>query len=199
LQILTNIFLIGGNIAVYKYFINRWFHEDRPSFQLIEGIPLEPLGLILFVLYEIIFLLAFLSYQLASLSDPGYMTGKLPVPTNLMREESIEYCKRCTDKKWKPKRAHHCKTCRKCVYRMDHHCNWINNCIGIKNQKYFIIFLIYAFLISLLSMIYLTASAILLFVSVPKVFVFLMEISWRHALVNQNCLLNSLRRIALFF
>jgi len=132
LQILTNCFLVGTNIAVYKYFIKRWFHEEHAFLQLIKGIALEPVGLSLLVFYEIIFFLAFVSYQLACLSNPGYMTGKLPVPKHIIKDNSIEFCYRCLDKKWKPKRAHHCRICRKCVFRMDHHCNWINNCVGVK-------------------------------------------------------------------
>merc|ERR1712066_79244 len=35
-----------------------------------------------------------------------------------------------------------------CIRRMDHHCPWINNCVGEKNQKHFIQFLIYVGILS---------------------------------------------------
>jgi len=38
----------------------------------------------------------------------------------------------------------HCKTCNKCIANYDHHCMWLNNCIGGANYSYFIRFIIAA-------------------------------------------------------
>uniref|UniRef100_A0A8C4UU11 Palmitoyltransferase n=1 Tax=Falco tinnunculus TaxID=100819 RepID=A0A8C4UU11_FALTI len=40
-----------------------------------------------------------------------------------------------------PMRAKHCQLCRHCVRRYDHHCPWIENCVGEKNHRLFIIYL----------------------------------------------------------
>jgi hypothetical protein len=45
----------------------------------------------------------------------------------------------------------HCSVCHKCVYMKDHHCIWFNQCIGQFNLKYFILFSLYLFLGSLIS------------------------------------------------
>jgi hypothetical protein len=45
-------------------------------------------------------------------------------------------------------RARHCGVCNKCVDRYDHHCPWINNCVGLKNHNHFMKF-IYFLLITL--------------------------------------------------
>jgi hypothetical protein len=44
-------------------------------------------------------------------------------------------CIRCL--KSKPDRCHHCSICNTCILMMDHHCPWLNNCIGFNNYKYF--------------------------------------------------------------
>lgn len=51
-------------------------------------------------------------------------------------------CKWCN--RYKPDRAHHCRVCRSCVLRMDHHCPWIANCVGFRNHKYFYLLVLYS-------------------------------------------------------
>ena len=44
-------------------------------------------------------------------------------------------CRKCIFPK--PARAHHCSICAKCILNQDHHCPWINNCVGHLNHRYF--------------------------------------------------------------
>ncbi|XP_060237611.1 palmitoyltransferase ZDHHC2 isoform X2 [Meriones unguiculatus] len=57
---------------------------------------------------------------------------------------AIRYCDRC--QLIKPDRCHHCSVCDKCILKMDHHCPWVNNCVGFSNYKFFLLFLAYSLL-----------------------------------------------------
>ena len=41
----------------------------------------------------------------------------------------------------KPARSKHCSICKRCISKLDHHCIFINNCVGYNNQNYFLLLL----------------------------------------------------------
>lgn len=44
----------------------------------------------------------------------------------------------------KPARTHHCSVCGTCVFQMSHHCLFTNNCVGLENQRFFLLFVLYS-------------------------------------------------------
>ena len=50
-------------------------------------------------------------------------------------------CKKCGY--YKLPRVSHCSSCGTCIYKMDHHCVWAQNCIGYRNQRAFYLFCFY--------------------------------------------------------
>ena len=54
-----------------------------------------------------------------------------------------EYCTKCKIKK--ENHTVHCFICQRCIEDFDHHCYWINKCVGKKNYWLFMFFLYYNF------------------------------------------------------
>lgn len=77
-------------------------------------------------------------------SDPGIITAaneqqeqlRYPMDNILYEKKECSTCKIA-----RPARSKHCRTCGHCCARFDHHCPWINNCVGAGNIRLFLSFL----------------------------------------------------------
>jgi len=90
-------------------------------------------------------------YARAILTSPGEVpdtpewrlgSAHMPSTCELKITGERRICKWCM--KYKPDRCHHCRVCKTCILKMDHHCPWIMNCVGWGNHKYFMLVVIYA-------------------------------------------------------
>jgi palmitoyltransferase len=77
-------------------------------------------------------------------SDPGYVKPLNDDP-DLFFKLLITYdpeslCPDCQI--MKTARCRHCNFCDRCIERFDHHCPWINNCVGEENFKLFYLFVV---------------------------------------------------------
>ncbi|KAM9261269.1 palmitoyltransferase ZDHHC4 isoform 4-T5 [Cariama cristata] len=84
-------------------------------------------------------------FILCSQANPGIVTKsnhaslvKMYAYDGVLFQKGI-LCPTCNMEK--PARSKHCSFCSTCVHRFDHHCVWVNNCIGAFNAKYFFLYL----------------------------------------------------------
>ncbi|XP_059965533.1 palmitoyltransferase ZDHHC3 isoform X1 [Mesoplodon densirostris] len=108
------------------------------------------------IMFNLLAFLALASHCRAMLTDPGAVpkgnaTKEFIESLQLKPGQVVYKCPKCCS--IKPDRAHHCSVCKRCIRKMDHHCPWVNNCVGENNQKYFVLFTMYIALISLHALI----------------------------------------------
>ncbi|XP_038621871.1 palmitoyltransferase ZDHHC3 isoform X1 [Tachyglossus aculeatus] len=108
------------------------------------------------IVFNLLAFLALASHFRAMLTDPGAVpkgnaTKEFIESLQLKPGQVVYKCPKCCS--IKPDRAHHCSVCKRCIRKMDHHCPWVNNCVGENNQKYFVLFTMYIALISLHALI----------------------------------------------
>uniref|UniRef100_T1GZV6 Palmitoyltransferase n=1 Tax=Megaselia scalaris TaxID=36166 RepID=T1GZV6_MEGSC len=124
---------------------------------VVNRVILFPLGLnypvfsaINIIIFNLFSFLAFAAHLRTMLSDPGAVprgnATKELIQLNYKDAQTLYKCPKCCS--IKPERAHHCSVCQRCIRKMDHHCPWVNNCVGENNQKYFVLFTLYIALIS---------------------------------------------------
>ncbi|CAJ1379840.1 unnamed protein product [Effrenium voratum] len=76
-----------------------------------------------------------------ALPDDCVADGMMPpVLSDLRQTQGYRFCHTC--EVIRPPRTSHCNDCGNCVLTFDHHCPFVNNCIGQRNYVFFSAFLI---------------------------------------------------------
>lgn len=104
---------------------------------------LELLSDVLFLIEATFVVLSLIFFTISCKRDPGYIkkSDDLDFLDLLEAFEPSSLCSFC--EVIRAPRSRHCNICDRCVERFDHHCPWVNNCIGKRNHGVFYFYLLF--------------------------------------------------------
>ncbi|TGZ61018.1 hypothetical protein CRM22_008220 [Opisthorchis felineus] len=137
-------FLLLSLTSLYLFFVC-WDFSRQTSYALIA-------------VHSLLIFYVVSTFGRATFMDPGYLPIGVPGEKMTTIEKgaartvmykSVEINGIATRLKWcvtceiyRPPRCSHCSICKHCIDTFDHHCPWLNNCIGRRNYRYFFAFLL---------------------------------------------------------
>jgi len=151
LGIIISLYLIFTFCHIYRLLQYELEPELRETSELDRGWTQG-------AIFQFVTFLLLVSYVRCALTNPGEIphdpawvynedfnqpSEEVSKATGELKRSGLRrHCKWCG--RYKPDRCHHCRVCRICILKMDHHCPWIYNCVGYFNHKYFFLVLLYS-------------------------------------------------------
>jgi palmitoyltransferase ZDHHC13/17 len=128
------------------------------------------------IFYISMLMIVMMLFFILNLSDPGFqgynLLKYLDNDNNITPRKLLlgllhkninidDYCPYCIVQKNEANKIKHCYFCNRCIKDYDHHCYWVDNCIGANNINLFFIFLTFV-LLNLLLQVYIGLYGLLM-------------------------------------